>query len=64
MLVNETVIATQSLDRNRPGGFFEVEYPIPPELTGGKRAITVSFRPHEGNLAGGVFGCATLKPGP
>jgi len=62
VLVEGTKIATQALDRNQPGHFFDVEYPIPPALTKGKRKATVRFVPHKGNTAGGVFECAILKP--
>jgi hypothetical protein len=62
ILVGGVVIATQSVDRNKPGQQFQVEYPIPTELTKGKEKITVRFQAHEGNTAGGVFGCAVLKP--
>jgi len=62
VLVDGQVIATQSLNRSKPGEFFEVEYPIPPELTTGKSRVTVRFVLHEGNTAGGVFECATLGP--
>ena len=62
VLVEGTKIATQSLDRNQPGRFFDVEYPVPPALTKGKRKVTVRFVPHKGNTAGGVFECAVLKP--
>jgi len=27
----------------------------------GKGTITVRFQPHEGSMAGGVFGCATVR---
>ena len=56
------VIATQSLNRDKPGEFFDVEYPIPSELTRGKTKVTVRFAPHEANTAGGVFECAILRP--
>jgi len=62
ILVEGTKIATQALNRNQPGRFFDAEYPIPPALTKGKRQITVKFVPHKGNTAGGVFECAVLKP--
>lgn len=62
LLVNDKVIATQSLDRNKPGEFFDVAYPVPPELTQGRETVTVTFRPHEKNTAGGVFECVVLKP--
>jgi len=62
VLVGDTVIATQSLAKNAPGAFFDVEYPIPGELTQGKSSVTVTFRAHEGNTAGGIFECLALKP--
>ena len=62
VLVDGQRIATQSLDRNQPGEFFDVLTPIPPEITRGKKKVTVEFRPHPGNIAGGVFECATLRP--
>jgi hypothetical protein len=61
VLVDGQVIATQSLNRNKPGEFFVVEYPIPGELTAGKDRITVRFQAHEGNFAGGVFECLVLR---
>jgi hypothetical protein len=62
ILVEEQKIATQKLNRNRPGEFFEQEYGIPPDLTRAKEKVTVKFQAHPGNTAGGVFGCAILKP--
>ncbi len=62
ILVNGQKIATQSLDHNKPGQFFDVEYPIPATLTANPgNTITVRFQAHPGSIAGGVFGCATLK---
>ena len=63
ILVNGEVIATQSLNRDKPGEFFEVEYAVPEELTRDRERITARFQAHEGNTAGGVFECATLRPG-
>jgi hypothetical protein len=62
VLVDGTKIASESLNRNKPGEFFDVEYPISPELTRGKRQITVKFQAHPGNVAGGVFGLSILQP--
>jgi len=62
VLVDGQVVATQELNRNRPNEFFEVEYPLPLERTQGRDKITVRFQPHPGNLAGGVFGLAILRP--
>ena len=37
------------------------EYDLPSDLIAGRDTITVKFAGHEGNYAGGVFGCATLR---
>jgi len=62
ILVNDTMIATQSLNHDKPGEYFSIDYAIPPELTKSKDHITVRFNAHEGNTAGGVFECTILKP--
>jgi len=62
ILVNGQRIATESLHRNKPGHLFDIEYPIPAALTANaENKIAVRFQAHDGNTAGGVFGCATLK---
>lgn len=62
LLVDGRLLATQSLDRNRPGEFLNVEYAIPEEMTRGKQKVTVRFQAHPGNTAGGVFECDLLRP--
>ncbi|GAG16893.1 unnamed protein product, partial [marine sediment metagenome] len=62
VLVAGSKIATQKLDRNRPGKFFDVEYEIPRELTRGQKTVTVRFEAHPGKMAGGVFDCVMLRP--
>jgi DUF1680 family protein len=62
ILIDGTKIATQSLAANKPGHFFQVEYPIPAELIAGKNKVTVRFEAHPDSNAGGVFGCAILRP--
>lgn len=64
ILVDGTKIGTQTLARNKPGEFFDVDYMIPVELTKGKESVVVRFTAHTGSIAGGLFGCATLKPEP
>jgi hypothetical protein len=49
------------LDHNRPGEFFDVEYPLPAKLIHGKAIVTVKFQAHPANFAGGVFGCGIRK---
>ena len=64
ILVNDRIVATQKLSGNDPGRFFTVEYPVPPELSNGSGTVTVSFRPHAGKIAGGLFALRVLKAGP
>jgi hypothetical protein len=61
ILVEGEKVATQKLDHNRPGEFFEVEYPLSADLIRGKAVITVKFQAHPANFAGGVFGCGIRK---
>ena len=63
IMVEGEKVATQKLERNRPGEFFEVEYPLAASLIQEKATITVRFQGHPGNFAGGVFGCAIRKQG-
>ena len=56
-------IATQTLNMNKPGEFFDVTYAIPEVLAKGKDKVTVRFQSHAGNMAGGVFGCRIIKRG-
>lgn len=64
ILVDGTRIATQTLETNKPGEFFDVDYPIPESLTRGKQSITVRFAPEEGKTAGPVFGVRLYTPKP
>ncbi|MEA1677186.1 glycoside hydrolase family 127 protein [Nitrospirillum sp. BR 11163] len=60
ILVDGIRIATQKLDAERPGEFFDVEYPIPANLTAGKSTVVVRFEPETGYSAGPVFGCRVV----
>ncbi len=61
ILVNGIAVATQTLDSNHPSEFYNVETQIPAELTKDAFKITVTFKPHDGNTAGGLFGIRTVK---
>ncbi len=61
ILVDGEKLATQRLEQNKPGEFFEVEYPIPARLTAGKARVTVRFQAHPQCMAGGLFGLRTVK---
>jgi hypothetical protein len=62
VVVDEKVVATQSLTPVKPGQFYDVEYPLPEERTHGKHSVTVRFQAHPGNFAGGVFDLRMVKP--
>ena len=61
ILVNDNVIATEHLNQNQPGRFFNVVYDIPPELTRGKDKISVKFKAHAWRSAGGLYECRAMK---
>jgi len=63
LLVDDTKVATEHLNQNRPGQFFTVMYDIPEQLTKDKTKVTVKFNAHSRRIAGGLFECRTVKKG-
>jgi hypothetical protein len=61
ILVDGQKIATQKLNKNKPGHFFDADYAIPAALTQGKQQVTVKLQAHKDAIAGGVFGILVLK---
>ncbi len=61
IFVDGEKIATQRVNVNFPGDFFDIDYPIPEELTKGKNKITVNFQAQPGSTAGGVYACYILR---
>ncbi len=61
ILVNSVKIASQDLEQNAPGKFFDVAYEIPGALLKDKDKITVRFQAKPGKMAGGVYGCRLVK---
>lgn len=61
VLVEGDKIATETLNNNKPGQFFDVAYPLSEELSRGKDRVTVRFQAHPGKWAGGLFGCRTVR---
>jgi hypothetical protein len=61
ILVDGREIAREELLGAKPAQFFEIEYPIAPELTRGRRTITVRFEPVLGSRCGPVFGCRLIR---
>jgi len=64
ILVDDVLLASQQLKNDKPGKFFDVEYPVPEALTKDKTKIRVRFVPHNHSTAGPVFGVRlfTQKP--
>lgn len=61
ILIDGEKLTTQALDRNKPGEFFTVDYPLPVERIRNKKKVTVRFQAHPKSIAGGLFGCQILK---
>jgi uncharacterized protein len=61
ILVEGAKIATQTVNVNFPGDFFEVEYKIPPEMTRGKVKVTVKYQAPAEGAAGGLYGLVMLR---
>ena len=61
IFIDDTKIATQTVNVNFPGDFFDIRYKIPAQLTEKKNTVTVKFKAYPDSLAGGVFGCRILK---
>jgi len=61
ILVNDKVIATERLNQNQPGRFFNVIYDIPAELTQGRNKVSVKFKAHAWRSAGGLYECRSMK---
>lgn len=61
ILVDGIKIATQSLQNDKPGEFFDVTYAIPANVTRGKNKITIRFAGQPGNMAGGFYGVRIIR---
>jgi len=61
IFVKNAKVATQRLQNNRPGKFYDEVYPIPEPLTKGRNKVTIKFQAQPGAWAGGIFGLKILK---
>ena len=61
ILVDGNTVATQSLQNDKPGEFFDVTYGIPESVTRGKSKITIRFQGQPGNMAGGFYGVRMIR---
>ena len=62
ILVDGEKIASQKLEKNQPGQFFDVSYAVPEKLTRGKDHVTVKLQAQPGKFAGGLFGVRVMRP--
>ncbi|MEK6702277.1 MAG: beta-L-arabinofuranosidase domain-containing protein [Planctomycetota bacterium] len=63
VLVDGAVIATQTLDSNKPDEFFDVEYPLSAQMLAGKKEIRVKLAGKPDKRTGGLFGCRVVRAG-
>jgi DUF1680 family protein len=61
ILVDGVKVATQSLQNDKPGEFFDVTYAIPQDVTRAKNKITIRFSGQPGNMAGGFYGVRIIR---
>lgn len=61
--VNGKTLVTENLAGKWNRDSFEaMRYPLPADLLEGRKQITVTFEPHPGNYAGGIFDLRLLQP--
>jgi hypothetical protein len=64
VLANDTLLATERLNGEKPGEFFERRYPLPAGVISATAngRVTIRFSAHRGSLAGGVFEVRLMRP--
>jgi hypothetical protein len=55
ILINGVKVGTQELNNNDPGRFFDVVFPLSPELIKGKESVTIKFVALPGKRVGAVY---------
>ncbi len=61
ILVDDIVIASENLTGGTTGKFFDKVYDIPAQLVAGKTKVVVRIQATNGNTAGRIFGCRTIR---
>jgi len=65
ILVDGVRVGQQRIERHKPGTatktFFDVDYPLSPDLVKGKQKVTVRFQATEGNETAGVYGVRVVR---
>jgi hypothetical protein len=63
ILVDSVKLATVHWDGGQTGRFYDLEFPIPADMTRGKSKISVRMEANKEKTAGRVFGVRILRPG-
>ncbi len=61
VLVDGQKISEQSVERDLPGHFYDVEIPIPAALVEGKQKVTVRFEATQNNEIAAIFGIRMVR---
>jgi hypothetical protein len=64
VLVDGTKVGEQTIERRTPEidvKFFDVKYPLSPDMVKGKQKVTVRFQAKDGGAIPGVFGIRTVR---
>lgn len=61
IMVDGEKIASEHLQGKQPRKFIDYVYPIPKELTRGKKTISIKFEALPGNVAGAVYTCRLVR---
>lgn len=61
ILVNNTKVADQRIERRGPTRFFEVRYELPKQVTQGNEALNVKFHATGGNEIAAVYGIRLIR---
>lgn len=59
--IDGNLLARQQLHQNKPGHFFEANYPLPEHRLRGKEKITIRFKGVPGNWTGAVYNARIAK---
>ncbi len=64
ILIDGQKLTTVTLNRDKPGEFFDAEYPVPEAMTRGKQTIRLRLVPKERSTVGPVFGMRLFSAKP
>lgn len=59
--INDSLVATEDLNKYKTSKFYDIGYALPPSLTSGKTTVAVKLVPKANNSAGPVYGVRMAK---